>query len=762
MKTFFTAWIAVITLYIGLAAQTRPVQGKVSEIQTGKPLDDVTVSIKESGIATQTSADGQYHFTAAPKKTIILRFEKLGYRPVQSVLEVDAQTLIVAMEPANLSLGEVYVNSTKYGELLKETPIPMEIIEAKTIALKPLIGVSDAFRNQPGLAVVRDGMWGTDVNIRGLSRQNIVTLVDGNRIETASNHAASLSLVDVLDVESIEVIKGGISSLYGTGATGGVVAISTRKPKYTENFTLSGNASSAFTSANNGGAGNVTLMAAQSFWYAKAGATMRTAENVRTPDGTLKNSYFRDKNYTASAGVMPFEGHQLLLDFQRFHGEDIGIPGGRSFPAAAQARYTEASRTMYSVEYKIKDLLPSLFSTSLKYFNQKITRAVELKPTATQTLAPAADHKTFGVQLQTNWLVCSNAQLVGGIDYWQREYNGFRTTTVKSGSTVKVTADLPVPDSKYKSFGVFAQNEMRLLEDKLRVTVGARYDFINISNDAVKNPLYVETNGVRTYPAANKMASFTASDNDDKSWSANVGLMYKVSNNVDAVLNASHAFRSPVLEERFQYINLGGDIFLGNPELEPEIGNFFDAGIRYWSDRLTARINGFYNTFTNLVVDEVVIKDSLYKKANIGKAALYGFDASVEYLILPGVTVYTNAAYVRGEDTRNNVNLPQIPPFSGMTGCKYRVPEIVSLEANAQWTATQKNVASAELVTGGYTVYNFYASSEEYTLFQVHTRLHAGVENIFDRAYRDHLASTRGVLKLEPGRNVFVKLSVNW
>ncbi|MBI5726567.1 MAG: TonB-dependent receptor, partial [Ignavibacteriales bacterium] len=108
-----------------------------------------------------------------------------------------------------------------------------------------------------------------------------------------------------------------------------------------------------------------------------------------------------------------------------------------------------------------------------------------------------------------------------------------------------------------------------------------------------------------------------------------------------------------------------GDIFLGNPALNPETGNFFDIGCRYWKNDLTVKANVFYNTFTDLVVDKAVIKDSLYQKANIGKAALYGFDASVEYVAISRLSVYTTASYVRGEDTKNSANLPQVPPFNG-------------------------------------------------------------------------------------------------
>ena len=72
-----------------------------------------------------------------------------------------------------------------------------------------------------------DGPWATSINIRGLSENRLVILVDGHRVETATDLTASFSMIDVNDIERAEVIKGAQSSLYGTGAMGGIVNIIT-------------------------------------------------------------------------------------------------------------------------------------------------------------------------------------------------------------------------------------------------------------------------------------------------------------------------------------------------------------------------------------------------------------------------------------------------------------------------------------------------------------------------------------------------------
>ena len=324
------------------------------------------------------------------------------------------------------------VTSTRYSKLEKDVALPLEVVSSEKLEKNLAITVPDILNNEPGITLVRDGIWSTDINIRGLSRQNVVTLVDGNRIETSTNLAAGLSLIDMFDIQRIEVIKGGVSSLYGTGATGGVINVTTKIPTYTDKIHFSGMLSSGYNSVNDGGIGNLSLTASNDNWYAKVSASLRSAINTNTPQGRLPNSQFRDNYFSGSAGIIPIDDHEIRLSYQNFNGEDIGIPGGKTFSQNAVARYLIAKREMYSAEYRINNLFPSLLNTSIKYFYQGIERNVEIKPNQTTTTLPRANHNTNGIQLQSNWLLDSHNQLAAGIDFWQRKYNGFRETIVKT------------------------------------------------------------------------------------------------------------------------------------------------------------------------------------------------------------------------------------------------------------------------------------------------------------------------------------------
>jgi hemoglobin/transferrin/lactoferrin receptor protein len=747
-----------------MTAQNGKIIGRVFDKDTNQPLAGANIILERSSHYATSGKNGNFLIDGLNEGTYKVVISFLGYQTLEKKVKLKTEETIsidAALSSTPITLGEVFVTSTKKGNLERNESLPVEIVTRKKLDEIPAPTLSDALDSHPGVNLSRDGIWSTHINIRGLSKQNVVTLVDGNRIETATNIAAGMSLIDLDDIDRIEVIKSGVSSLYGTGATGGVVNIQTTTPAYSGNFNLRGAISSSYNTVNQGSKGNISLFASQANWFAKFSGTMRYADDTETPEGTLENSQFKDNNISASVGVRPFVNHELKVDYQRFSATDVGIPGGNPFPATAKATYPTELREMYSAKYEVKNLLPSLMNVSAKYFHQLIERRVEIIPNANAVTNTGADHIIDGFQFQTDWYLSSTNRLIAGVDYWQREYEGSRTRTIIPQN--KIIVDSPVPNSTYKSLGIFAQDEILLMQDRLNITVGGRYDFINVSNEATSNPNYIIVNGNRNdNPPVIPEASYAATEDDDKSWSANIGLLYKVLKDVDLSLNLARAFRSPTLEERYQYIDLGGTVYLGNPNLEPEKSYSIDFGVRYWGELFSLKANAFYNTFDDLVADQYDQTDSLFRSQNIGEAELYGFELSAEVNPYRDLVTYFTAAYVRGKDTGKDENLSEIPPLNGYIGIKSPVSDLFNFDLNAKYATEQNDVALGEPTTPGYVTMNFYLNSFPIKLGLVDLQLFAGVENILDKAYRNHLSTYRGLIALEPGRNIFAKIKLSW
>lgn len=788
MKTILLTTIIIFFSIQFISAQTGTIKGTVKDNQSGIPLLNVNVTLNEFASGTTTGKDGNYNLTLNPGH-YHLTFSYVGYKSVSANAEVvpAKETIInISLQPSSVTIGDVTVSSTRYITLEKDIALPMEVIDKTFIEKKAVNTLSDLLKNEPGLSLSRDGIWSTSVVIRGMSKSSIVSMIDGNRIETATDLSAGLSMIDLSDIERVEVIKGGVSSLYGTGALGGAVNIITKRKTYGNKFFLSGSASGDYNSVNEGSAGRLSMTGGTDNLYLRVSASKRNTENINTPRGELKNSMYNDQNISLSGGIKIIQNHELVLDYQNYKATDVGVPGGSVFPTNALVKYPSHKRDMASAEYNITSLAAFLPKISLKYFNQNIYREVENIPnqvsvdsvnrrkTSVLSILPYGRHFTNGAQLQTDWILSKNNLLIAGVDVWQRNLDSRRQRNIRvqtfdstwtnvTATTNRSFGEHPLPEAKYRSVGTFAQLESKLFEDKLSLTIGGRYDQINIKSNDVFNPVYIITNGVRNDNPADSLI-YAASDENNNSWGGNIGLLYSIDKNIDVSFTAAHSFRSPSPEERFQFIDQGSIVRFGNPQLEPETGNFFDLGFRVWEDNFSFKGSVFLNLMKNLVTDVPGFYETRRAtyKSNIGEARLYGFDFATEFTISDYALTYISASYVRGEDTGNDTDLPQIPPLNGRIGIRSGYLKYVTVDIIANIFDRQVYTAAGEINTPGYVYYDLYLSSLPIDFSYTQFQLFAGVENIFDKGFRNHLATNRGSINIEPGRNIFIKAKLSW
>ena len=229
MKRLLFLFLSIFSV-LQLSAEVGIIKGIITDKENNKPLVGANLILDGTGYAATSDKSGSFIIKGVPEGKYDLVISYIGYQSLTeeiSLTQTDVVQLKVTMSSTAINLGEILVTSTRKGKLEREVALPLEVMTKNQLEDIPYQTISDALRNEPGLALMRDGIWSTSLNIRGLSRQNVVTLVDGGRIETATNVAAGMSLIDLDDIERIEVIKGGASSLYGTGATGGVVSIQT-------------------------------------------------------------------------------------------------------------------------------------------------------------------------------------------------------------------------------------------------------------------------------------------------------------------------------------------------------------------------------------------------------------------------------------------------------------------------------------------------------------------------------------------------------
>lgn len=791
MKLRNLTLLLIIGLLQSLFSQSINFQGKVTDSKTNQPISGAFVFINYS-YSTYTNNYGLFLIQDIPQGKYEIKISHLGYKLYSGEVTIESslKDFNITLESSLIELDEVIVSTSKTEDYIKNSPYSELLISAKEIESKPLQSFADIVKNQPGVSLLRDGVWGTEISIRGLNRENIVTLIDGSRILTATDIAARLSMVNLNDIERIEIIKGASSSIYGSGATGGIVNIITKSPSLYNTFSINGNVSAQYNSVNNLSSFNGLLYSGGSFWASKFAGSYRKADNIQTPLGELKNSQFEDYSFTGSLNVLPVTNQKLSVDYQLFKANDVGIPGASVFPNNADVRYPFEKRELISAGYEIQNISKMFYKLSAKYSYQFIARDVENIPHTVQMvpgsgstparrvsvlkITPGADHKSNNILLQGNLLLADWNNLIIGMDYWDRKYEGHRekyqkievldSTGQVVNTTNKVIGEKPLPNSTYSSLGVFAQDGMNLLKDKLDLNLGVRYDYINITGEKTFNPEYEIVNGNLNNNPTGQQIIWNDVKSNNSSFSSNLGLKYSLSPMINITIGFAYSFRSPSLEERFQFIDQGSLVRIGNPNLKPEEGKSADFGFRLYADNLKIITSIYYNYFNNLVseVRGTFEGRNATFKTNIGEARIYGFDLSSEYNFINDYVFYTAFAYTKGDDVTSGGNLPEIPPLNGTVGIKFNLFDFANADVSSTLFAEQGDVASGELKTPGYAIFNFVLFSMPIDFTSVKIKVFAGVENLFDKSYRNHLSTTRGNLTIEPGRNIFTKLTMEF
>lgn len=128
---------------------------------------------------------------------------------------------------------DIVVTGAKRKQQLKDTTVPIEVINRDDLEKQGSQNLADALENVPGLEVrpAAPGERGEVLRVQGLDPRHVLILVNGNRITGRFSDAVDLTRIKVEEIERIEIVKGSASALYGSDAIAGVINIITREPQ---------------------------------------------------------------------------------------------------------------------------------------------------------------------------------------------------------------------------------------------------------------------------------------------------------------------------------------------------------------------------------------------------------------------------------------------------------------------------------------------------------------------------------------------------
>jgi vitamin B12 transporter len=220
-------------------------------------------------------------------------------------------------EQTEVVLPEVVVTASRLEEPLDQTPQDAAVITRADIEKKGVPFVIDLLRSQPDLQIVQNGGPGTQATLlmRGSGSNQLLLLVDGINFNSPSVGSTDLSSLLTSDIERIEIIKGPLSTLYGSNAMAGVINIITKKgtgkPKADVN--LEGGSFSTYktTGSVSGGTEKINYRMTASYFQTDG---IPIAKN-----GVVSNG---DKNTAVSSrlGINPTENSSVDLNLR--YGKD--------------------------------------------------------------------------------------------------------------------------------------------------------------------------------------------------------------------------------------------------------------------------------------------------------------------------------------------------------------------------------------------------------------------------------------------------------
>ena len=270
------------------------VQGIVTD-EKGEGLPGASVWVKGTVVGAGTNAKGEFSFKLSSKNKCVLRVSFTGYEPQEREVTPGVDSLYrFVLEPSNNALNEVVITGTRTLKPLKDVPVLTRVISSEDIAqVNPLDLQSLLEYEMPGLQFgLAHGSGLPELKFQGSAGGYVLFMIDGERVagEGSSNNI-DYSLIDMDNVERIEIVKGPMSTLYGSQAMGGVVNIITKDA----NRPFTGNVSVRYGN-NDESKYSLSLGTKQGRFSALTSLSYRKrdAYALKDEEGQIEYSYYKD------------------------------------------------------------------------------------------------------------------------------------------------------------------------------------------------------------------------------------------------------------------------------------------------------------------------------------------------------------------------------------------------------------------------------------------------------------------------------------
>jgi len=232
-------YVALILLMLPaiVNAQNVIVSGNVKSSAGGEALGSVSVTLKGNSIGTFTDNKGNFRLSlpSNTKFPITLSFSSIGFSLSEISVAAAGEINVVSLNPASTLGAEVVVSATKTPTRILESPVSIERVSASAIRNSPAADYYDMATNLKGVDMVASSLTFKTVTTRGFvgsGNTRFTQIVDGmdNQAPGLNFPVGSIASINELDVESMELLQGASSALYGPGGMNGTLLVNSKDP----------------------------------------------------------------------------------------------------------------------------------------------------------------------------------------------------------------------------------------------------------------------------------------------------------------------------------------------------------------------------------------------------------------------------------------------------------------------------------------------------------------------------------------------------
>lgn len=587
----------------------------------------------------------------------------------------------------------------------------------------------------PGAAVVRNGQQTGIVQLRGLFGDRINVSVDGMHITPACpNHMdPPLHYISARSLAELQVIAGITPVSQGGDSIGGTVIAKSAAPRFGDAATFAsfGRLGAGYNGSNTGDDEYVQVGSANNRFSAGYAAEYQRGGNLQFPGGEVADTGYTLNNQDLILGMKTDAG-VWRLDAGKHKTQDAGTP---ALPMDMIRDDADTLALGYQGDAGFGMLEARIYRHRIDHLMDNYS----LRPAGMSRMFAPATSDDGGASLATS-IARGDSVLRFGAEFAGNDFDSYSQNAVSG-----LRQDI-IRDASRDRFGVYGEWQANFGQS-WQTLAGLRQDTVRSDAADIANrgmaPLADQTN-----------FNSRAHDFTDRNWDATLLARYRASAAADYEIGLARKTRSPNLVERYLWTpanasagQADGRTYLGNLDLRPEVSQQVSLGAAWHGASWRVAPSLFYNRVSDYIQGTPIARldssgNPVLQYTNLGRADLYGVDGRWNYRWSEALGLRGTLSYVRGENKDNGDNLYRLAPLRGDVNLDYRRG---AWTQTAEWrlAARQDKVAAynGETPTGGYGLVNLR------TRWQLGkaASLSAGVENLFDKVYADHLGGINRV-----------------